>query len=130
MKSLNADMLAEVMRRCHDHSEYHAVIIINDRARFLEFRNSMRQYLRDNEDNDTLTVSRAGIIKFKNGSYIRPVMINSGVRGLCAHEIIYDDGITDKTLISTKIKKLIYHCLEEAENPVTLDEFLNEFKIL
>lgn len=130
MESLNASMLAEVMRRCHDNPEYHAVIIINDRARFLEFRNSMRQYLRDNEDNGVLTISRAGIIKFKNGSYIRPIMADSGVRGLCAHEIIYDDGITDRTLISARIRKRIYHCLEETEKTVTLDEFLNEFKIL
>lgn len=130
VENLNANMLAEVMRRCHDYPEYHAVIVINDHARFLEFRNSMRQYLRDDEDNGVISVSRAGIIKFNNGSYIRPVMADSGVRGLCAHEIVYDDGIEDKVSISERIRKLIYHCREETEKPVTLDEFLNEFKIL
>lgn len=130
MENLNANTLAEVMRHCRDYPEYQAVIVMDEHARFLEFRNSMRQYLRNDEDGDVLSVSRDGIIKFKNGSYIRPVMADSGVRGLCAHEIIFDDGIEDKTSISARIRKLVYHCREETEKPVTLDEFLNEFKIL
>lgn len=130
MENLNANTLAEVMRHCRDYPEYQAVIVMDEHSRFLEFRNSMRQYLRNDEDGNILSVSRAGIIKFKNGSYIRPVMADSGVRGLCAHEIVFDDGVEDKTSISARIRKLVYHCREETEKPVTLDEFLNEFKIL
>lgn len=128
MEALNANTLTEVMRHCRDYPEYQAVVVMNDHSRFREFLSSMKDYLRGDGSDDILGVSRAGIIKFKNGSYIRPIMTDSRARGVCAHEIIYDENVEDNESIAARIRKIIYHCREE--EPVTLDDFLSEFKIL
>lgn len=130
MEALNATSLSEVMMRCRLYPEYKAVIAIGNRSRFRDFLNSMKEYLRDDGSDDISSISRAGIIKFKNGSYIRPVTSDSKARGICAHEIIYDDDIGEAESIAERIRKIIYHCHEEEPEPETLDDFLSEFKIL
>ena len=130
METLNASTLAGVMTRCLLYPEYKAVIAVGDRSRFREFLSSMKEYIRDGGGDDITGISRAGIIKFKNGSYIRTIMADSGARGICAHEIICDDSISDSDSIVERIRKTIYHCHEEEPEPITLDDFLSEFKIL
>lgn len=129
MEILNARSLVDVMNHCRDYPGYQAVVVINNRSRLREFTSGMRTYLRDDGSDDVTSISRAGIIKFKNGSYIRPITADSGARGVSAHEIIYDDGLEDAD-IAARIRKIIYHCHEEESEPVTLDDFLSEFKIL
>lgn len=129
METLNANSLADVMKHCRDYPDYQAVVVISNRSRLREFVSSMKAYLRDDGGDDITSMSRVGIIKFKNGSYIRPIAADSGARGVSAHEIIYDDGVEDAA-IAARIKKVIYHCHEEEPEPITLDDFLSEFKIL
>lgn len=130
MEVLNATTFSEVMMRCRLYPEYKAVVAIGDHSRFRDFLNSVKKYLKNDEIDDITGISRAGIIKFKNGSYIRPLTSDSKARGICAHEIIYDDDIRDIESITERIRKIIYHCHEEESEPVTLDDFLSEFKIL
>ncbi len=130
MEVLNATTFSEVMMRCRLYPEYKAVVAIGDHSRFRDFLNSVKKYLKNDEIDDITGISRAGIIKFKNGSYIRPLTSDSKARGICAHEIIYDDDIGDIESITERIRKIIYHCHEEESEPVTLDDFLSEFKIL
>ena len=126
MEILNSNSLARVMEHCRDYPGYQSVIMVNGSRRLREFMNSMKELLRNEECDDISSISRAGIIKFKNGSYIRPIPSDSGARGLCAHEVLYDEGIVDE--LAAKVKKVIYHCRED--KPVTLDEFLDGFKII
>lgn len=128
MEVLSANTLADALVRCRDYPGYQVVIIMSDHSRLREFMSSIREYLRNDESEDVLSVTRAGIIKFKNGSYIRPIMADSKVRGVYAHEVIHDGDIGDEMSIATRVRKIIYHCQEE--EAVTLDDFLSKFKIV
>lgn len=128
MEMLNADTLANAMRHCRDYPQYQVVIAIKDHSRLQEFLISMKEYLGNGNDEEIHSISRAGIIKFKNGSYIRPVMSDSKARGLSANEIIFDESVEDAESVSARIKKVIYHCREEI--PETLDDFLGGFRII
>lgn len=127
MEVLNADTLANAMRHCRDYPQYQVIIAIKDHLRLREFLVGMKEYLGNGKE-EIHSISRAGIIKFKNGSYIRPVTSDSKARGLSANEIIFDESVEDTESLSTRIKKVIYHCKEEM--PETLDDFLGEFRII
>lgn len=128
MEILNADSLANAMRHCRDYPQYQVIIAIKDQMRLREFLMSTKEYLGNGSNEEIHSISRAGIIKFKNGSYIRPVMSDSRARGLSANEIIFDESVDDVEFVLAKIKKVIYHCTEEELE--TLDDFLGGFKII
>lgn len=126
MEALNSNSLAGLMEHCRDYPGYQSVVVFNNSDRLRDFIRSVKEYLQIERNDGVRSISRAGIIKFKNGSYIRPIPCDSGARGLCAHTVLYDEGVTDE--MTTRIKKVIYHCREET--PITLDEFLDSFKII
>lgn len=128
MEMLNADTLANAMRHCRDYPGYRVVIAIKDHMRLREFLMSIKEYLGYGDNEEIHSISRAGIIKFKNGSYIRPIMSDSRAKGLSANEIIFDESVEDTKSVSARIKKIIYHCVEET--PETLDDFLGGFRII
>lgn len=128
METLTAGTLTTVLTHCRDYPDWCAVIVVRDNSRMREFLKSMKECLNDTSDDDVVSISRSGNIKFKNGSIIRTVLSDSRARGIRCHEVIYDDKIEeDGGEVSVKINKIIYHCREE---PVTLDNFLSEFKIV
>lgn len=127
MEILNAETLANAMRHCRDYPGYQVVIAIKDHMRLREFLTSIKEHLGYGDNEEIHSISRAGIIKFKNGSYIRPIMPDSRARGLSANEIIFDESVEDAGAVLARIKKVIYHCVEE--EPETLDDFLGGFKI-
>lgn len=128
MEMLNAETLANAMRHCRDYPEYQVVIAIKDHMRLREFLMSIKEHLGYGHNEEIHSISRTGIIKFKNGSYIRPIMSDSRARGLSANEIIFDESVEDAEAVLARIKKVIYHCVEE--EPETLDDFLGGFKII
>lgn len=128
MEMLNAESLASAMRHCRDYPQYQVIIAIKDHTRLRDFLRSIKEHLGNQNNEEIHSISRAGIIKFKNGSYIKPVMSDSKARGLSANEIIFDESVEDVESVSAKIKKIIYHCREEI--PETLDDFLGGFRII
>lgn len=136
MEILNVSSLANAMRRCRDSPNYRVVIVMSSQLRIREFISEMKTSLCYERD-DVTSISRAGIIRFENGSVIHPISINSRTRGLSAHEVIYDDSI-DRYEILRGVKRLVLNYLsertqkhhEEERECATLDSFLSEFKIL
>ncbi len=89
MEVLNANSLTNAMKHCRDYPQYQAVIVINDHTRLQEFLKGAKTYIQSESDEHIHSLSRAGVIKFKNGSHINSIMADSRARGLCANEIIF-----------------------------------------
>lgn len=139
MEVLSANSLTGLMERCIEYPNYKAGVLFNDCSRVKEFLSCIKGEIGDNECYGVSGISRAGIIKFKNGSYIRPITPDTKIRGLRINELIYDNLLElakVEDIINTHIRTVIYHCDEqvttvsESRSNSSLDDFLKEFKIL
>lgn len=132
MEMLNANSLAGIMQRCQSYPRYKAIVAFNNASRLQEFISDIRANIREENLDGINGMTRAGIIKFKNGSYIRPILADTKAKGLQANEVIIDESVDNISELKTKIRQLFYHCDEESqeEERVTLDDFLSQFKIV
>lgn len=141
MEVLSANSLAGLMGRCVEYPNYQAVVALGNHSRLKDFLSSAREHIANNECYGISGISRAGIIKFKNGSYIRPISpisLESRTRVLRANELLIDDSLDDTEVdtIKARVPIMIYHCEEHGEEEseyqerCNLDDFLNKFKIL
>ena len=132
MKTLDSNSLVDLIERCATYPMYQAIIVLANQQRLREFICSARKCINEPDFDGIKCVTRAGIIKFQNGSYIRPIPYDTKAKGLQANEVVVDDEIDNPQSIKDKIKELFYHCSEEdtSEELVSLDDFLNDFKIV
>lgn len=141
MDKLNGLSLARAMQRCNRNLGYQVIILFKSAARRHDFIDEMLEYDINDNESDIKGISRhMGLIKFKNGSYIRAIGMSTNARGLQANEILYDDGVTVEDALKLHIRQSIYHCRNDDElwsddevraddTSESLDEFLDGFRI-
>lgn len=132
METLNGNSLAGIMQRCESYPGYKAIVAFNNASRLKDFTADMRRNIHKAKLDGLSGITRAGVIRFENGSYIRPILADTKAKGLQANEVIVDESVDNISELKTKIRQLFYHCDEEnkEEERITLDDFLSQFKIV
>lgn len=135
MEQLSGESLASMMQRCNQYPQYRAAVLFGSNSRLREFAASIVQNI-SLADHGIESVSRAGAIKFTNGSTIKPYVADqSRSRGVRVNEILYDaDGLSMESAPKF-LTVSIYHCVEGKEeadctSENDLDTFLSGFKIV